>query len=282
MTTTRHTPSSLIHHSGRGALTLGILLAAASCVDDPREDDDDDSADIETSEAAAAATVSTTPFANGFEAGLAPWKCSGNCPSVVSSPVFAGTKAGNFLLTRTMPTTYRTEAVNGYRFEFDREYTMQLTYRYEDWAPDTDTEAAPFQIHNTPWDWSKNCGSSSAYSTAPFLMASSNNKVRFVTFGGRTLGAEAPIQLKKWTTIKVNFKISKSKAGFIEAWRDGVKIGRVDGQNVPALDKCGTPMREPYFKMGIYKWNWRDDGRPNRSQTTRRQVLIDSVSMAPN
>ena len=221
-------------------------------------------------QAATSVTVS-----NGFESGnLTGLTCSGNCPSVTTSPIKTGKYAGNFDLTPKMKTNYRTEAVLGSkgRFQFGKEYWIEFNYRYEDWAKDSDPEIGPFQIHTTPSSW--NCNLGSAVGSAPFLMMSSNDEARFVTYRGKVLW-RGPVQKKQWMNISVHFKISTGNDGFVEAWKDGVSLGRVNGANSPKVDICGKPMREPYFKMGVYKWNW----QRVLTQSSRRQLFIDDLKI---
>lgn len=205
------------------------------------------------------------------------FRCSGNCPTVAASSEASSKSSFNFDLSRTMATNFRTEATLGKRgiFAFNREYWLGFNYRYEDWAKDSNAEIAPFQIHARPSDWTKGCNLGSAVGTAPFLMLSENDEVRFYTYGGKIMW-RAPIQKKQWQSLTVHFKISTGSDGFVEAWKDGVKLGRVDGANSPVLDKCGKPMREPYFKMGIYKWDW----KRKSTQSSRRQLFIESPKIA--
>lgn len=224
-----------------------------------------------------AQAATSVVVSNGFESGnLNGLTCSGNCPIVTTSPVRTGKYAGNFDLTPKMNTNYRTEAVLGSKgiFEFGKEYWVEFNYRYEDWAKDSDPEIAPFQIHAKASSWDAACNIGAAVSTAPFLMTSSNDEVRFITYGYKVLW-RAPIQKKRWLNMSVHFKISSGSDGFVEVWKDGVKIGMVKGANSPKTDKCGKPMKAPYFKMGVYKWNW----KRKVTQSSRRQLFIDDLKI---
>lgn len=225
----------------------------------------------------ATCVAATLIFDNGFESGnLTGFNCSGNCPSVNGSSKMTGNYGGDFVLTRGMATNYRTEVVLGSigKFAFGKEYWFGFNYRYEDWAKDSNAEIAPFQVHTTPSSWSGGCNLGNAVTTAPFLMMSQNDEVQFRTYGGKIMW-RAPIQKKQWLGITVHFKISASSDGFVEAWKDGVKIGSVTGRNSPALDKCGEPMKDPYFKMGVYKWDW----QRTATDSSRRQVFIDNLKI---
>ncbi len=222
---------------------------------------------------------------NGFEsANLNGFRCSGNCPAIATYPTKEGRYSGNFNLTRNMPTSYRTEVVLENRkghFEFGKEYWIGLDYRYENWAKDSKAEAAPMQLHTTPSDWA-NCevrtpsGSISARATAPIFMASKNGKAEIVTYGAKVRWT-GPIEMQQWLNIKFHFKISTGSDGFIEAWKDGAKLFRINGANSPRLDSCRKPLRAPYFKMGVYKWNWRQ-GKP-ATESSRRQLFIDNLKI---
>ncbi|MEE9355054.1 MAG: heparin lyase I family protein [Methylococcaceae bacterium] len=230
--------------------------------------------------------AATLKVENGFESSsLDGFRCSGNCLTIATSPTKEGSYSGDFVLTRNMPTSYRTEVVLTDRkghFDFGKEYWVEFDYQYEDWVKDKSAEAAPMQIHTTPSDWA-NCtvrspsGSTSARATAPVIMASKNNEVEIVTFGGKVRW-KGPIEMQQWLNIKFHFKVSTGSDGFIEAWKDGAKLFRVDGPNSPQLDDCGKPLRAPYFKMGVYKWDWKE-GRPT-TESSRRQLFIDNLKIA--
>lgn len=231
--------------------------------------------------------AATLKVNNGFEsASLDGFRCSGNCPTIATSRTKEGRYSGDFTLTRNMSTSYRTEVVLTDRkghFDFGEEYWIALDYQYEDWVTDSrSAEAAPMQIHTTPSDWA-NCtvrspsGSTSARATAPVIMTSKNNEVEIVTFGGKSRW-KGPIEMKRWLNIIFHLKVSTGSDGFIEAWKDGAKLFRVDGANSLRLDDCGQPLRAPYFKMGVYKWDWKE-GRP-ATESIRRQLVIDNLKIA--
>ena len=222
--------------------------------------------------------AATLTVNKGFESGtLTGMTCSGNCPKIATSPIMTGNYSGNFDLTRSMTTNFRTEVEGIQNFYFGQEYWLGFNYRYEDWATDTSSEMAPFQIHTKPLSWSlpKECSIGAAWATAPFFMGSNSDQAGFYTYGGKSLWKGA-VQKKQWLGIVVHFKISASSDGFIEAWKNGVKLGRVDGANSPKTDKCGNPMREPYFKMGVYKWDW----KTKTTASSRRQLIIDNLKIA--
>ena len=230
--------------------------------------------------------AATLTYNNGFESGkLGALRNSGNRPTVATSPTANGKYSGNFALTRNMSTSYRTEATltdGKGSFEFGKEHWIGLNYYYADWAKDSSPESAPIQVHTTPSDWkNKNCqiktksGSIAAKSTAPFFMSSKNGQVEIVTYGGKVRWT-GPVEIKKWLNIVAHFRISAGSDGFVEMWKDGKKLFRADGPNSPKLDSCGKPVGDPYFKMGVYKWDWRSKA----TSSNRRQLFIDDLKIA--
>ncbi len=223
--------------------------------------------------------AATLKINNGFESkDLGMFKCSGNCPKISTTHKKSGKYSADFTLTRKMKTSYRTEVKLDKKkghFDFNKEYWIGMDYQYVDWEPDTGTEVAPLQVHTRASDWSRKCHTGSAHATAPFLMDTIGNKARFLTFGGKVLWQGA-IQRKQWLNVIVNFKISSGNDGFIEVWKDGVKLGRVNGANSNKNDPCGKPMRSPYFKMGVYNYLW----RYKATKATRRELWIDNLKIA--
>jgi hypothetical protein len=218
-------------------------------------------------------------FENGFETGdLTGFTASGNVPAVVTSPVASGKYAGNFNLTRSMATSYRTEVVVGEKgkFAWDSEYWVGFAFRFEQWAADHDMEIAPFQIHPTPNDWAT-ARPAAQISHGPVMMAVRLDEIRVYTYGGK-IAWQSPVVTGKWIRIALRFIPSFRNDGMIEMWKDGEKIVSVSGRNAVELDDNGKPMRPPYWKMGIYKWNWKQ-GRP-ATDSTRRQLLIDDLRIA--
>lgn len=238
------------------------------------------SGDTETSNA-------TLIFDNGFENNLDQFRTSlaGGTYNVVSSPVAEDSKTAELDLQfeSVEANNYRAELTltpSNTRFDFGKEYWLSMKYRYENWDLDRSTEAAPFQIHDTPADWSTFTGDCmwSAWSGAPFFMASSNNMAKFVTFGG-VIRWEGAIQTKKWYTVTIHFMLSGENDGYIEAWIDGVKLfDRIYGQNIHLTDNCGNTMLAPYLKVGVYKWDWKQ-GNP-ATDSTRRTIYIDALRIA--
>ena len=216
-------------------------------------------------------SAATTIVSKSFESGnLNGFTCSGNCPAVAG-------KIAKFSLTRNMETSYRTEVKLSDKkghFDFGKEYWINLDYININYAVDSDSEVGPFQLHVRSSDWSKECSLGSASDTAPFHWRIMKGEALFMTYGNTPLW-RGPIERKKWINIRVHFKISSGNDGFIELWKDGVKLGRVNGANSPTHDTCGKPMKTPYFKMGIYKYKWKTEN----TNVTRRELWIDNLKI---
>lgn len=204
---------------------------------------------------------------------------AGNWPTVKN-------KSLNFYLDRSKSTPYRTEVVLAKRkghFDFGKEYWLSMDYQYKDWKKDKSAESAPFQIHTTPsTSQAKGCfvlspgGSHAAAASAPIFMSSKNGQVQIKTYPGKVRWT-GPIEKDEWLNIVLHFKLSWDNDGFIEMWKDGKKLFKVTGANSPKWDSCNKRPRQPVFKMGIYKWNWKA-GKP-ATDSTRRELLVDNFKV---
>lgn len=73
----------------------------------------------------------------------------------------------------------------------------------------------------------------------------------------------------KWTDFVFHVKWSPYSDGFIEVWKDGVKVFSYTGANIYNTSYGA------YMKTGIYKWPWKSGSYG--STTTNRIVYIDDV-----
>lgn len=218
-------------------------------------------------------------YQNGFETGdLTRFHPSGNPPVVTKELAFKGKYAGNFNLTREMKTPYRTEVTVGKPgiFDWDTEYWVGLSFRLENWALDKSMEIAPFQVHPTPADWNDS-KHPSQISTGPVMMTVVSGEMRVYTYGGKVQWS-APVKPGKWARVILHYIPSFQENGLIELWYEGEKVVEVKGVNADKFDYKGRQMRPPYWKMGVYKWEWKT-GRPP-TDSTRRQLFIDDFKIA--
>ncbi len=259
-----------------------LLLLDPGCGAELGLSDEEDPSTYETQSSLPGGTA-TLLFNDGFESGVAgkyaPDTTAGGTFTVATSPVASGSYSGKFDLAYA-PTgdTYRAEATlagGTGRLQFGKEYWLGLRYRYENWEADTDMESAPFQVHTKPSTWADNCPLGSAYTTAPVFMVAQNNEARIMTYGKHVLW-HGPLQRHQWLQLVVHLRPSKTSNGFVEVWKNGLKLGRVEGANSPELDDCGEPMESPYVKLGIYKWNW----QRKATGSARRTLYLDNVKLA--
>ena len=72
------------------------------------------------------------------------------------------------------------------------------------------------------------------------------------------------IPKNKWIDWVVHIKFSHTNTGILEVWMDGVKV--IDRQNMPT---SYNDEKYPYFKFGVYKWEW--------GNVTNRKIYYDEV-----
>lgn len=209
---------------------------------------------------------------NGFDScNLSGFKCAGNCPVIGNN---GGNCYGDFILTPDMPINYRTEVTAGDEglFDFGKEYVLSFDYFFKDWDTDSNADISPFQMHSrTSASDSLTCDIGNA-STNPMSMVTKDGEQIFYTYKNKVLW-KGTLQKQEWMHLEVRLRISAGSDGYVEVWKDGVKLGRVDGANQPLLDGCNLPMRSPYLKLGVYKWLWKTE----TTDSNRREVLIDNV-----
>jgi hypothetical protein len=218
-------------------------------------------------------------FQGDFETGdISSWGCSGNCATVTTDQPRAGNYAGKAVLTRTSPVTYRTELLpydDRGLLEVGKEYWLGWSNKLVDWAPEISPETVT-QLHANYFNWDCGYGDSDF---SPFWINTQNGHWIFYTRQNTLKGIKqwsTPYQTNVWNDWVVHIKVSSGTDGFIEAWKDGVKIYSETGQNYAAKDQCDNPMDSPFLKTGIYKWDWKEgsDQLPY-SKSTRREVHID-------
>jgi hypothetical protein len=225
-------------------------------------------------------SAATIGYNQGFEAGDPAIKCSNNCPIANTESKFTGLKGGDFYLNRATSGTSFMTMMDVFDFNndpFETEYWLGFNYKWNIWATDKDTDIAPIEFHVRPSSWGGGCPFGNSYNHAPLFMTTAAGQEKIVTYPGVSRSI-TPVVTNKWYGMVFHYRFSKTSTGYIEAWRDGVKLFRVDGANTPSLDNCNQPVRTPWLKLGIYKWNWKD-GRPP-TDTSVRQVYGDNFKIA--
>ncbi|BFU45236.1 polysaccharide lyase [Krasilnikovia sp. MM14-A1004] len=125
----------------------------------------------------------------------------------------------------------------------------------DDWVPDRSSEIV------SQWHQQSNNGS-------PPLALLTNSGHWKIDFRGEFIDLGS-YQTERWTDWVFHVSWRTDASGVLEVWRDGTQVvartGRThdDGAN------------SPYFKFGIYKWDW--DGRPKPSDTSHRSMYYDAL-----
>ncbi len=73
-----------------------------------------------------------------------------------------------------------------------------------------------------------------------------------------------PIPKNKWIDWVIHIKYSHTNAGILEVWMNGEKV--IDRVNMP---NSYNDDAYPYFKFGVYKWNW--------GATSQKVIYYDEV-----
>ncbi len=244
--------------------------------------------------------------------------------TIDSTKKFAGTYSVRINLTRTSGADYRAELIpknSKNIFKFDTEYWLGMKINFGAYVDDTLYEINPFQIHNRYVAFDK-CQLGDALRTGPFLMTVNGGNQRIYTFGGAYDAYGDPVAgtdhiawtgtlpKNQWVEMVFHFKISKlgTTGGYIEAWRNGVKLFREDkplsfaydfsasrpsawtndGRAVPTspfTNGCGpTPsitarralVDGPSYQFGIYKAAWKS----SVGATSSRAFWVDDIRLA--
>ncbi|WP_344967754.1 heparin lyase I family protein [Streptosporangium fragile] len=74
-----------------------------------------------------------------------------------------------------------------------------------------------------------------------------------------------------WTDWVFHVKWRTDSSGLLEVWRGGQMVLQRTGATHP-----GGP-RSPYFKFGIYKWDWNNPSKP--SDTSQRVMFYDALRL---
>ena len=73
------------------------------------------------------------------------------------------------------------------------------------------------------------------------------------------------IPKNRWVDWVVHIKYAHNNTGILEVWMDGKKV--INRQNMP---NAYNDQKYPYFKFGVYKWNW-------GNSSTKRVIYYDEV-----
>ncbi len=212
-------------------------------------------------------------FETDFEnAGLDPWKISGNSPSITREPVRAGKFAMKTSLNRRKDKVpYRTE-VSGPRADVGREYWYGFSiFLPENYVADDIWEIVA-QWHGVPdfdigEDWRNPVMALDTTGGRWGFVSRWDAKENTFAGGKRRYGGTQHYDLGKyhtgkWTDWIIHVKWSCNPDGLLEIWKDGERVINQSGPNA-FNDRKG-----PYFKMGLYK-GWKNPDRPSDAVSSR-------------
>ncbi|MEV7228630.1 MULTISPECIES: heparin lyase I family protein [Polymorphospora] len=179
--------------------------------------------------------------------------------TMVTAPARAGGHAVRFELNRTDPSP----AAGSRRAEInqpdaqpanaERWYGFSINLD-PTWAYDTSSEIV------TQWH---QCDSGCPGGSPPLALLTGKGRWQ-IDFQGEFIDL-GPYRTGGWTDWVFHVRWRTDGAGLLEVWRDGVQVvsrtGPVHG---------GGP-RSPYFKLGIYKWDW---AFSDRASTVDRRVMF--------
>lgn len=222
-----------------------------------------------------------------FESGSYPsgWRSSGNDPIISggSEPTCRGKHASKFVLDYYKSSvSYRTEYTLGgvMAFEHGNEYWMGFAiYLPDDWVDDDGIDILA-QMHSKP---DKHLGED--YRNPSMGLTIKDGKWRIdhkwdskkVTEGNNYEGTRekylGSYQTGRWTEFVLHFKMTYDSTGWIEIWKDGVKMGTSHG-GMAFNDEAGG-----YLKTGNYKPSWKTGNgwSTGPSGTSRRVHFLDQL-----
>ncbi len=204
-------------------------------------------------------------------------ECCSYSTTIVKSPVRHGTYAVRFELNQTDPLVESSKRVEitSPDTEFNKYYWYRFSvYLPDDWQVDSSREIID-QWHNHPdagEDYrnpvlslrvdGKNWGLRSLWDAQKITEINKYDGDLYVDLG--------PYQKGVWTDWAVHVRWSYSGTnGFLEVFKNGKSVYKRIGPNT-FNDPTG-----PYFKFGIYKWDW----RTGTTDVKKRVLYQDNVSM---
>jgi hypothetical protein len=134
----------------------------------------------------------------------------------------------------------------------ETEIWVGMSYWFEQYDKDSGAESI-WQLHDT--DGSRPPLSIQVQGGAMKIVRANNTE-------GNTHYPIGNLEVGKRTDIVIHAKLTTSKTGVLEVWRDGVK--RVSVSNVITHSKGGS-----YGKVGINKWSWAPGGGASNVSTAR-------------
>ncbi|MFI7602301.1 heparin lyase I family protein [Actinoplanes sp. NPDC049681] len=185
--------------------------------------------------------------------------CCDKSLKVVTGPARDGEHAAQFTLDRGDPdvsssTRSELSQPDQQAAGLERWYGFSIALA-TDWSPDRSSEIV------SQWHQQSNNGS-------PPLALLTNNGHWKIDFRGEMIDLGA-YRTGGWTDWVFHVAWRTDTSGVLEVWRDGDRVVSRTGRT------HDDSAHSPYFKFGIYKWDW--DGRPKPSDTSHRSMVYDAL-----
>jgi Polysaccharide lyase len=225
-------------------------------------------------------TQSPLLFGTSFESGsLGEWTISGNAPVLTKERARAGSQAVKTYLNRyDSGTSYRTEIRLPGSTDVGKEYWYGFSVLLPSPYPADTLGETVAQWHSIP-----DAGEDSQNPVLAVHIVDGKWKIlsRWNTTQPTIKSAQQDItidlgkhQTDQWTDWVVRVKWSYGNDGVLQVWKDGVRVVDRTGPN------CFRDEKGPYFKMGIYKTEWRPKNVNLVGTVTERLLYHDELRMA--
>lgn len=228
--------------------------------------------------------IASSAITEDFESDFSNWKKEvggSHSAQMVNSPVRAGNQAVKFTLKKDDPlvsSSKRAElALGGVPSNSDLWYSFSVFLPFS-YQKDPSSSEIIAQWHDRP---DRDLGET--WRSPALSLGTRNGKLYLsrrwdsnpltennVPEGKETIFLDS-YQTGKWTDFAFHVKWSHTSDGLLEVWKDGeLEVSRTGPNNY-------NDRRGPYFKIGMYKGDWKN--RPERSIVSKRTIYFDEVSV---
>jgi len=221
--------------------------------------------------------ASSSVFTSGFESGFTGWKkelCCKHSAQIVSSPKREGSHAIKLTLYKSDPSRraeLRLKPIPA---------NSEWTYRFSTFIPNNYATDPSYEII-AQWHEQPDFSLGETWRRPPLTLSIKNeqfgvsnrwdSKPVSVTFkeAGSQSWKLGKVTKGEWIDWVFHVKWSYKSNGLLEVWKNGNLVVQKNGPNTYNDKKA------PYFKIGIYKPDWKAD--PQKSITTQRVIYYDQV-----
>lgn len=182
--------------------------------------------------------------------------------TISKSIVYAGSQSARFELRDTDPTNNsgtRSEVTFPTTTNLNRWYSYAVYFPSADYKYDASGEVIT--------QWHQGGGA-----TPALCLRTESNHIYLRVMGNIWIDFGL-IDKDKWHSYVMHVKHSSGTDGLVEIWRDGTKVLSRKGQN---MYKVTGDLRNPNWKLGIYKSAWNDS---KTTQTNKRVLYFDEIKM---